>query len=64
MEKLIREMLVRIGEDPQREGLLKTPERVAKAWKEIAGGYDEDPGALVRSALFEAILPPGSGHDN
>jgi GTP cyclohydrolase I len=54
MEKLVREMLVQIGEDPEREGLIKTPDRVARAWKEIAGGYGEDPGALVRSALFEA----------
>ena len=54
MEKMIRGMLVQIGEDPQREGLLKTPERVAKSWLEITGGYDEDPGALVRGALFEA----------
>ena len=54
MEKLVREMLVKIGEDPEREGLVKTPERVARAWKDITGGYHEDPGALVRSALFEA----------
>lgn len=54
MEKLVREMLVQIGEDPEREGLVKTPERVAKAWGEIASGYDVDAGALVRSALFEA----------
>ena len=54
MEKLIREMLVQIGEDPQREGLLETPERVAKAWREIAGGYAQNPGAMVRGALFEA----------
>jgi GTP cyclohydrolase I len=53
MEKLVREMLVKIGEDPEREGLVKTPERVARAWKDIAGGYSEDPGAMVRSALFE-----------
>ena len=54
MEKLVREMLVQIGEDPQREGLLKTPERVARAWKEIAGGYHADPGAMVQGALFAA----------
>ena len=54
MEKLIREMLVQIGEDPDREGLVKTPERVASAWEEIAGGYGIDAGAMVRGALFEA----------
>nr|MEE4266627.1 GTP cyclohydrolase I FolE [Candidatus Krumholzibacteria bacterium] len=54
MEKLIHGMLVEIGEDPQREGLVKTPERVAKAWQEITSGYDQDAGSMVRSALFEA----------
>lgn len=54
MEKLVREMLVKIGEDPTREGLVKTPERVARAWEEIAVGYSQDPGAMVRGALFKA----------
>ena len=54
MEKLVRQMLEAIGEDPEREGLVKTPYRVTKAWKEIAGGYDQDPGAMIRGALFEA----------
>jgi GTP cyclohydrolase I len=54
MEKLVREMLLKIGEDPDREGLAKTPDRVARAWKEIAAGYEMDAGAMVRGALFEA----------
>lgn len=54
MEDLIQKMLVKIGEDPQREGLVKTPERVAKAWQEITAGYDQRPGEMVRGALFEA----------
>ena len=54
MEKLVREMLVEIGEDPDREGLVKTPERVARAWGELAGGYDMRPGEMVRGAMFEA----------
>jgi len=54
MEDLIREMLVHIGEDPDREGLKKTPERVARAWGEIAGGYAMDPGEMVRGAMFKA----------
>jgi len=54
MESLIRELLVQIGEDPTREGLVKTPRRVAKAWQEIAVGYDQHPGEMVRGALFEA----------
>ena len=54
MESLIREMLVQIGEDPEREGLRKTPERVTRAWGEIAAGYAQDPGQMVRDALFTA----------
>jgi GTP cyclohydrolase I len=54
MEKLVREMLVHIGEDPEREGLVKTPHRVARAWGEIAGGYEMDPGEMVRGAMFQA----------
>ncbi len=54
MEKLIRQMLVELGENPEREGLVKTPERVARAWGDITAGYDQDPGEMVRSALFEA----------
>lgn len=54
MEELIRQMLVELGEDPSREGLVKTPERVARAWGEITSGYEQDPGDMVRGALFEA----------
>ncbi len=52
MEDLIRQQLVAIGEDPDREGLQKTPERVAKALRFMTKGYDEDPIAILRSALF------------
>lgn len=41
-EKVIREQLKHIGEDPDREGLVKTPERIARMWKEIFRGYDPD----------------------
>ncbi len=54
MEELIRGIIENIGEDPQREGLLKTPERVARAYKEITAGYQHDPDVMVRQALFEA----------
>ena len=54
MEELVRKMLEKIGENPDREGLLKTPQRVAKAWTEIAAGYHTDPGVMVREALFTA----------
>lgn len=41
-----------IGEDPQREGLAKTPERVAKALQFLTHGYDLDPAEILRSAMF------------
>ena len=50
---LTKRQLELIGEDPGREGLLKTPERVAKAWQFLTHGYGLDPHAILRSALFE-----------
>ncbi|MBT3317487.1 GTP cyclohydrolase I FolE [bacterium] len=54
MEKEIKSIIQQIGEDPSREGLLKTPARVKRAWKEIAAGYEMDPDAIIQGALFEA----------
>jgi GTP cyclohydrolase I len=51
-DDLVREMLVRLGEDPTREGLVRTPERVAKAYRFLTKGYQEDPEALLKGALF------------
>jgi GTP cyclohydrolase IA len=51
-EDLVREMLVRLGEDPEREGLSSTPERVRKAMQFLTKGYNEDPDALLKGALF------------
>ena len=51
-EDLVREMLVRLGEDPSREGLAATPERVHKAMKYLTKGYKEDPETLLKGALF------------
>jgi GTP cyclohydrolase I len=42
-----------LGEDPEREGLLKTPERVAKALSFLTRGYGQDPEELLRSAIFK-----------
>jgi len=42
IKKLVRELIIEIGEDPTREGLIKTPERIANAYKEIFGGYDSN----------------------
>jgi GTP cyclohydrolase I len=49
---LVRELLVRLGEDPDREGLVRTPARVEKALEFLTRGYHEDPEALLRKALF------------
>ncbi len=48
-----REILRLLGEDPDREGLIKTPERVAKAMSFITKGYAQDPIAILRSAMFK-----------
>jgi len=42
VKKLVRELIIEIGEDPTREGLRETPERIAEMYKEIFGGYDTD----------------------
>jgi len=51
-EDLVREMLVRLGEDPEREGLVRTPERVQKAFQFLTKGYSEDPEVMLKKALF------------
>jgi GTP cyclohydrolase I len=51
-EELVREMLVRVGEDPNREGLIRTPERYAKALRDLTKGYREDPEQVLQGALF------------
>jgi GTP cyclohydrolase I len=51
-EDLVQEMLVRLGEDPQREGLQQTPERVHKSLEFLTRGYHEDADALLKGALF------------
>ena len=48
-----REILRLLGEDPDREGLIKTPERVAKAMSFITKGYAQDPIEILRSAIFK-----------
>jgi GTP cyclohydrolase I len=48
----VRELLIAVGEDPDREGLLETPARVARAYVELLAGLDQDP-AEVLSAAFE-----------
>ena len=49
----IQQLLTLMGEDPQREGLLRTPVRVGEAMQFLTQGYQQDPEAILRSALFE-----------
>jgi GTP cyclohydrolase IA len=51
-EELVRELLVRLGEDPKREGLVRTPTRVHRAFEYLTRGYQEDPEAMLKGALF------------
>ncbi|OGS34635.1 MAG: GTP cyclohydrolase I FolE [Elusimicrobia bacterium RIFOXYB2_FULL_49_7] len=53
MEKLIRELLKRIGENPDREGLKKTPGRVKKGYEFLTKGYHEDPMKIIKGAIFK-----------
>ena len=52
VEDLTRELLVRLGEDPDREGLLRTPGRFAKAYQYLTKGYNEDPADVLNGALY------------
>ena len=51
-EAAVRTILENIGEDPEREGLLRTPSRVAKMYAELTAGYHVDPTALINDAVF------------
>ncbi len=53
-ENAVKEMLTIIGEDVNREGLLKTPARVYKAFKFLTSGYEKDPKEVLNEALFES----------
>jgi len=50
-EEAVRVLLISVGEDPKREGLVETPKRVAKAWREMCEGYTMDP-AEILSKVF------------
>lgn len=49
----VRKILEAVGEDPDRDGLLRTPERVSRMYEELLGGYRMDPVAMVNDAIFE-----------
>ncbi len=53
IQDAVQNILLTIGEDPQREGLLKTPDRVARMYDEITAGYHVDPVKLINGALFD-----------
>ncbi len=53
IEKAVKDILVGGGEDPAREGLLKTPHRVAKSYEELLAGYRMDPRELINEAVFD-----------
>ena len=53
MDTLIRQLLVELGEDPDRDGLKKTPERVAKAMRFLTRGYQEDVETVINGAIFQ-----------
>lgn len=53
MEELITRLLVELGEDPAREGLVDTPRRVAKSMKFLTSGYEQDVKAVLNNALFD-----------
>ena len=52
IEALVRQLLIELGEDPQREGLLKTPLRVAQAMSFLTQGYRSNPEKVINNALF------------
>ena len=52
LEKAVEEILINIGENPKREGLLKTPHRVAKSFQFLTKGYSQDPKEILNKALF------------
>jgi GTP cyclohydrolase I len=53
MECSVQNILEAIGEDPGREGLLRTPERVARMYEELTAGYHVDPVRLINDAIFD-----------
>jgi GTP cyclohydrolase I len=53
IRKSVSAILKAVGEDPEREGLLNTPTRVAKSYDELLAGYRVDPYKLINGAMFE-----------
>ena len=53
IERAVREILIAVGEDPDREGLLKTPNRVARAYGELMAGLQDDPRRHLKTVFNE-----------
>lgn len=53
VQKAVYDLLENIGEDPNRQGLLRTPERVARMYDELTAGYHTDPAKLINEAIFD-----------
>ncbi len=53
IEKAVQKILLAVGENPDREGLKRTPERIARMYAELLSGYQMDPTTIVNDALFE-----------
>ncbi len=53
IKDLTKQLLIELGENPDREGLLQTPHRVAKAWDFLSQGYRQDIKTLINNAVFE-----------
>ena len=51
-EDLVRELMIRLGENPSREGLVRTPDRVRRAYEFLTKGYKEDPEEMLKKSLF------------
>jgi GTP cyclohydrolase I len=53
LQELMREMLVRLGEDPERDGLRDTPERMERSMQYLTKGYQENPEEILLGAMFD-----------
>jgi GTP cyclohydrolase I len=59
IERAVRQILVHVGEDPDRDGLVKTPHRVAKMFDELLEGYEQDLETVVNGAYFDVQYGEG-----
>ena len=55
LAKNIKSILTELGESPEREGLIKTPERVSKSMAFLTSGYKENPSKILKAAMFAVI---------